>query len=699
MPDDRPQRRGLPAQPGAGPAPPEAEAGPQRPGQEGQAQGRQEGPAAAARAAPAVAGDVQGGRRAHPPGRRRAREGEPQAPADERLGEGRRSRGRLVKAALALLLALAAPARAALSINATPNRTTVALDEQLVLTVSVQGDAMSLPDPELPSMPRFNVHNAGRSQAMTMMNGRVSNTAEYTYILVPRLVGNAVIPPISVRAGGETAQTEPIAVVIERPGQAAQQTPQAAAPAGAPARARRANGPAPVFVTAETDKKTVYANEQVVFSVKFHYSIPLLGNAEWTPPDTTGMLSEDLPPSPARTVAFEGRNYNVSEVKIALFPLTPGPKTVGAGTIRCQVQKGVDVDPFAGDFFRQFFSAGLTMAEPVSLQTKPLQLTVKPLPEAGKPVGFGGAVGRFRVKAELDKSTVKAGDAVNLTVTVEGNGNLKALGELPLPDIPQFRAYETVTSLNQSKDEQGVRGSKVYKTVLVPKVSGDLAVPPIPFSYFDPAAEKYVTAQTPPLKLDVTPGDPTQAPVGFSATPGAAPSGITAVSEDIRHVRARPGFDGAARAAAAVAGAGLLHAVPAATLAFAGLVAGWRAREDSDPARSRARRAAKAADERLGKSRATKALAESSALVGDALVGYLADKLSVPPSGLTARQAVDALRRRWPKMPEGHLEQVKRLWGEMERIRYAPTTVRDLDVANLREAVKELIVALEEAAS
>ncbi|TPW17610.1 MAG: hypothetical protein FD126_3608, partial [Elusimicrobia bacterium] len=333
----------------------------------------------------------------------------------------------------------------------------------------------------------------------------------------------------------------------------------AAAPGAAPSRGqRRANGPPPVFVTAETDKKTVFANEQVVYSVKFHYAIQLLGNAEWTPPDTTGMLSEDLPPSPARTAAVEGRNYNVSEVKIALFPLTPGPKTVGPGTIRCQVQKGVDVDPFAGDFFRQFFAAGLTMAEPVTLQTKPLQLNVKPLPEAGKPAGFGGAVGRFRIKAELDKGTVKAGDAVNLTVTVEGNGNLKALGDLPLPEMPEFRAYETVTSLNQAKDEHGVRGSKVFKTVLVPKVSGDLALPPIPFSYFDPGQEKYVTAQTPPLRLGVTPGDPAQAPVGFQAAPGPGAAAITAVSDDIRHVRARPGFDGAASAAAAVAGAGML---------------------------------------------------------------------------------------------------------------------------------------------
>lgn len=603
--------------------------------------------------------------------------------------------------AFAAVLA-ASPAHAALSVNASVNKNTVAINDQVILTVLVSADAAGLPDPSIPSMPRFNVHSAGRSQSMSYVNGRIANSAEHTFVLVPRMLGNTTIPPITVTSGSETAQTDPIEVVVVRPDQAAGAAAAPPARGGtAPPRggARKANGPAPVFVTAETDKRSAYVNEQVVYSVKFHYSIPLLGNAEWTPPDSTGMLAEDLPPSAARTAGVEGRNYNVSEVKIALFPLTAGPKTIGPGTIRCQVQKGVDVDPFAGDFFRQFFSAGLTMAEPVTLQTKPVALSVKPLPEAGKPPSFGGAVGRFRIKAELDKTSVKAGDAVNLTVTLEGTGNLKALGELPLPEMPEFRAYETVSSLNQSKDQSGVRGSKVFKTVLVPKVSGDLQVPPIAFSYFDPAQEKYQTAQSAPLRLAVSPGDVAAAPVGFSAAaaPGAAP--ITALSEDIRHIRARPGFEASAELASAVAGAGLIHAAPAVLLAFAAAVAGWRAREDSDPAGARARRAAKAADEKLSKSRGAKGLHDSSALVGEALVGYLADKLSMPPSGLTARQAAEGLRRRWPRLPEGHAEQVKRLWAEMERIRYAPTTVRDTDVAHLRDAVKELIDAIEESSA
>lgn len=599
---------------------------------------------------------------------------------------------------LALLLA-AAPAGAAVSISASVNKTTVALNDQIVLTVTVSADASSLPEPEMPSLPRFNVHSAGRSQSMTYINGRISNSAEYTFVLVPRLIGNAVIPPIGAHAGGQAAQTEPIAVTIVRPEEAPQQQQGSAAPApGRPQRGTRPGaGAAPVFVTAEVDKKTPFVNEQVIYTVRFHYAVPLLGNAEWSPPNTTGMLSEDLPPGGHQTASVQGRTYNVSEVKIALFPLTPGEMTIGKGSIRCQVQKGVEVDPFASDFFRQFFSAGLTMGEPVTLETSPIKIHVRPLPEAGKPAGFGGAVGRFRATASVDKTSVKAGDAVNLTYTIEGSGNLKALGDPEFPDMPEFRVYETVSSLNQSKDGTGVRGSKVYKTVVVPKVSGDLAIPAIQFHYFDPSQQRYAAAATRPIPLQAAPGEAAQAPVGFSAAGSAAPATITTLSEDIRHVRSRAGSDGLSAAAAAVAGAGWLHACPAALLLVCGAFASWRDRYEQDPVRARDRRAGRAAEERLARSRAVKGLQESSALVGEALVGYLADRLALPPSGLTMRQALEMMRKRWPKLPEGHIEQVRRLWGEMERIRYAPTTVRDTDVANLREAVRELLKALEEA--
>ncbi|MFH1723517.1 MAG: BatD family protein [Elusimicrobiota bacterium] len=605
--------------------------------------------------------------------------------------------------------AFAAAAQAeALSITASVNKASVALNEQLVLTVTVSGDRTSLPEPRMPSMPRFNVHSAGRSQNFSFVNGRVSSSVQYNYVLVPRLIGNASIPPITVSEGSQKSSTEPIEVTITRyagaqapgPSPQAQRTPSGgASPRGGtrrrPAPAGRQNGkeaPPDVFVTAEADKHAPYVGEQVLLTVRFHTAVPLLGNAEWSPPETKGFFSEDLPPKQPQQTVYEGRRYMFSEIQIALFPIEPGRLTIGPGTVRCQVRRDVSVDPYAGDFFRQFFSQGVRSSEPRTLNTRPITVTTRALPESGKPAGFTGAVGSYSIRAEVDTTETTVGEAVNLTVTVKGRGNLKTLGDLDLPELQEFRVYETASSLNQAKGAGGVSGSKVYKTILVPKVSGRLVIPSIPFHYFDPAGKRYVSLRTRPVKLRVEAGETSPAPVGFLATgEGAA---ITTVAENIRHIHRvlrEPRLD---RAAASVARAGWFHLLPLALLLASLAVYFYREWLLHDPVGARSRRALSSARQRVRKSRAAGEPQRAAAMLADALSSYLADKLNRPAFGLTLRETQQLLRTRYPKLPDGHIEQVRRLWGELEVFRFAPSAGRE--TAYLADGVSELVAALEE---
>jgi len=55
------------------------------------------------------------------------------------------------------------------------NKTQVALDDQVVLAVTITGTQASLPDPQLPALPNFSVYSSGRSQSISFVNGQVSN--------------------------------------------------------------------------------------------------------------------------------------------------------------------------------------------------------------------------------------------------------------------------------------------------------------------------------------------------------------------------------------------------------------------------------------------------------------------------------------------------------------------------------------------
>src|SRR5579883_2880555 len=142
---------------------------------------------------------------------------------------------------LAVTMLSCAAARAQVQVTADVDKNVVALNDQVALTVTVTGPATSLPEPKLPELPNFSVYSANTSQSFSFVNGQVSSSNQYTYVLVPHFTGKGTIGPISVTYNGQTAQTQPIEIQVGAPG-AGGQTPvsphvRPSAPAQAPGEA------------------------------------------------------------------------------------------------------------------------------------------------------------------------------------------------------------------------------------------------------------------------------------------------------------------------------------------------------------------------------------------------------------------------------------------------------------------------------
>ena len=573
----------------------------------------------------------------------------------------------------AAFAAAAAPAAAQVTVSAEVSKTDVAADEQLTLAVTVSGPDANLPEPKIPPLSDLSVYDSGRSQSLSIVNGQVSSSIVYTYVAIPRKVGKIVIPPISVTFQGRTFQTQPIDVTVHKGAPVAPR----AAPRQAPPMAQPGAGAGrDFFVSADVDKRRAYVNEQVTLSVHVCTGVDLMQGPQYDPPAMAGFLAEDLPPPERQAnMTVRGRPYHCWEIKTALFPAQAGRLTIGAA--RAQVVEMPTLNDVSGDIFDRFFQQGIG-GRPVREQSQPLTITAEPLPEAGKPAGFSGSVGQYVLSASLDRSSVKAGEAVNLTVTVTGQGNLKTVGAPAMPDLPSLRVFDTVSSLSLDKRGDVVRGSKVFKTVLVPRVSGRLAIPPIRLDYFDPAARAYKTAQSRPLELDVAPGEAGQAASGPSP---ASPQAVTQVSQDLRYLMTGPRRGRLSRALEALASAGPVNAAPLAI--FIGVL-GWteqKRRSLLDPAGARARAARRAAQARLKQAREAGDPAVAAARLSEALVGYLADKLGQPASGLTLKRAQELLRQRRPDAAPQTLEQVKELWEDLDMRRFAPTAAGESIVA------------------
>lgn len=594
-----------------------------------------------------------------------------------------------LRSLLALLPLLLMPglARATdATLTAEADKTEITMDEAVTLRVTLSGGDMDGARPAAPEMPGFRAAFAGQSQNISFVNGRVSSEIAFTYVLQPLSPGDRTIPPFTVQVGGQTLSTRPIVVkVVSGKGapQASGPPPSAPAiPGRAPAGGRRSED---LFLAASVDKPTAYVGQALTLAVRFYSRVSLLSQPGYSPPALAGFLSEDLPPQRQFVETVAGRRYNVIELRTALFPAAPGKASVGPASLECRTEDFSDDmmnDPFGGSFFRNFFSGG----RPITLRSDPVTVRVLPLPQEGRPSGFKGDVGRYRIAAALDRSQAALREPVTLTVTVEGEGNIKALSQPEFPAVPGLKAYETISSLNISKAGWTVRGSKVFKTIVRPEVSGRLTISPVVFSFFDPDARAYRTIRTEPLTLTVSPGQ--AGPAG----PAAVGTDVQVMSKDVRYLpmgplsrRSTPFHETNAFP--------LVNLLPGAFFLFL-----WGSRilnrrsprpgAAANRARAAARKTLKRAEPLLAKGRT----AEYLAVLEKALRDYGAAKLGLSPAALTWENLETALTLR--QASPGLIHGLWELWEGLQRARYTPGAAGPEIARAQAEAFERLLTEL-----
>ncbi|HBB66019.1 MAG: hypothetical protein A2X28_07240 [Elusimicrobia bacterium GWA2_56_46] len=605
-------------------------------------------------------------------------------------------------AAVALTFLSARPASAALSISAETDKTTVEINDSLYLTLTVTGDSASVPEPALPRMDNFNVYSSGRSQNISIINGKISTSVAFTYILSPRFIGKQKIPPISVFNGKEKYLTQEIEITVTKA--AATAHPPGTDQSGRPARrqpssaeTRTAMKPEDLlYLTAETDKKAAYPNEQINLTIRFYTAVPLTSNPQYVPPQFKNLISEDLPPVRNGETVVKGARYSYSEIKTALFGIEEGRASVNPASVVAQIHSESAIDPFDPNFFQQFFSMSAGQGETRRVASNPVEIRILPLP-AGAPPSFNGAVGNFTLSAGPDHKEIKTGEALNLSVTVAGKGNLKILTAPKLPDMPDFKVYDTMSSLDISKTGDVIGGKKTFTTILIPKTEGRRIIPPIRFSFLDPQTRSYRELTAGPFELLVKKGDGEGK--NFSFAHGGQPAGITPLASDIRYVSDRAVPPLLAAAAGRVSALPLwLNLFPAAAV----LLSLWLARlNDSrlkNPLLFRFRKAGGAA--RAGLAAAAEKLAagrpqEAAPLLYDSLLAYLHGKSGLKASGLTMKRALSLLREKFPDIGEHSLAEIRDLWEKLEAAHFSPGGAGPREVKDMIEKYSSLLDLLE----
>jgi hypothetical protein len=169
------------------------------------------------------------------------------------------------------------------------------------------------------------------------------------------------------------------------------------------------------------------------------------------------------------------------------------------------------------------------------LKSKPVMITVNPLP-AGKPADFSGLTGDFKLTAKMDKAMVKSNEAVNLTVTISGEGNLFQVKAPNITFPPDIEAYDPKVTDNIKLTAGGVSGSKTFEYVLIPRYAGDFEIGPFEFSYFDSKSKTFKTSSQDAFQLVVEKGKGEEEGPRPSVALGSKED-IRLIGSDIRYIK------------------------------------------------------------------------------------------------------------------------------------------------------------------
>jgi len=587
-----------------------------------------------------------------------------------------------------------------LQFTAFVDRTSLGLNETVTLTIQIQGAGFSGPDPRLPDLSDFRVLSGpNESSTFQFINGRTSSSKTYTLVLQPRREGTLTIGPAELTADGKLYRTDPIALTVGRGAGA----PSAPAPSAPAVPAPRVQGnPNDIFVQVSADRSQAYQGEQVILTYTIYTKLSINAYEISKLPSLPGFWVEEFPSPPegpdVKDVVIGGSHYRAALIRrVALFPTRTGDLQIEPLEVACQVQlldqRRRSRDPFDILFDSPFMRY---RTEERVISTDPLTLKVLPLPEAERPANFNGAVGNFNLDVSLDRQQARTNEALTMTVRYSGSGNIKML---PAPNFrapADFESYDPKESVQVNKSGNRITGSKVYEYVLIPRFAGRQNIPPIAFSYFDPATKSYQTLTKGGFDINVEQG--TSTPV--AAAPGISKEDVKLLGQDIHYLkpvgRLKP-MAAAYRLPDSYWLGMVLPPVLAALLLGAARMMGVA----SVQARRQARKAYGHAQRNL---RLLAKIAASGPSAGDrfirfyanahrTIIAYLGEKLKLPAQGLKEEDVLDQLSQR--SIPAAQLDEIRDILNTCNYARFALTSDDASRMDQILRRLRRLIDDLE----
>jgi hypothetical protein len=355
------------------------------------------------------------------------------------------------------------------AVIASVDRSNVELNESFTLKITV--DTAIDVEPDATALDEeFYVGTRSQLSNTTIVNGQISRSRTWTYVLMARREGNLEIPP--VRIGSE--QSEPVPITVTPP-------------------STTLPGEADIFVTTEVDHAESYVQAQVLYRVKVYRAVatrqprlsePTMGGVE--------VLIESAGEERSYESILNGKAYNVVERVYALFPQESGTISIAPARFEARVLRDGRITG------RKIF------------ESDAIEVAVSPIPPP--PADYPNATW-FPAKSvtlsedwSREPGSLRAGEPITRHISVIAVGQLST--QIPViepatsdnvkiyPDKPEFR---------DTAEAEGIRAVRRDQYAIIGVTAGDVSLPAVDLPWWNIDAGEWQVASLPGSVLTISP--------------------------------------------------------------------------------------------------------------------------------------------------------------------------------------------------
>jgi len=330
--------------------------------------------------------------------------------------------------------------------------------ERVTLTLRISGAGGEVRIPPFDELCGYSIEGRMQSRKEIFSNGKRAQEISLMYEFMPQR--SCVVEAFPVTVNGKEEMTEPINITVSKVAISRDE---------------------PFIVELETDKRSVYVGEPFEMKVNFkeRRNIDTLAESISLPENKNIWVKSEDKGRP-----FVSGEYSMRKNQYAMAAQQSGKLALGP------LRWDVKVRSQSKDYWGTWLASTKTR----TVFSNELDIEVKELPEDVN------LVGEVNIDVSVNKTEINAGEAVNVTINVEGRANIEDVEAFDI-HVSGAQAFKEEPKVSHYLQDGKYFGSFVQKLALV--AENNFTIPSFELKYMDVETDRVKTIRTDAISIKV----------------------------------------------------------------------------------------------------------------------------------------------------------------------------------------------------